>query len=101
MSTAADSAFPSMGEAAPRHWRRRLRVAAALVCFVTVALLGGSAWWVYSLGPAPLGHKLKYSKLVVDRHGKLLRAYTTSEGRWRLPIKVRDVDSRFFKVLFA
>ena len=33
--------------------------------------------------------------------GRLLRAYATSEGRWRLPAKVADVDPKFFDLLFA
>ncbi len=70
----------------------------ALACFAA----GGSlAWWVWSLGPTPLGTNLEFSKTVLDRDGKLLRAYATSEGRWRLPAKVADVDPRFFDVLFA
>ncbi len=72
---------------------------AALLCCVFV--LAGAAWWIVSLGPAPIGSKLEFSRSVVDRHGRLLRAYTTSEGRWRLPATVDDVDPRFFKVLFA
>ena len=54
-----------------------------------------------SLGPAPLGHDLALSTRVLDRNGRLLRAYATGEGRWRLPAKVADVDPRFFDVLFA
>jgi penicillin-binding protein 1C len=66
---------------------------------LTVALAGAA--WVYSLGPAPLGRHLDYSHLVLDRNGKLLRAYATPEGRWRLRATVKDVDPRFFKLLFA
>ena len=61
----------------------------------------GAAWWVASLGPPPLGKNLDFSTSVVDREGRLLRAYATSEGRWRLPATVADVDPRFFDVLFA
>ena len=59
------------------------------------------AAWVYSLGPAPLGKDLEYSHVVVDRDGRLLRAYATVEGRWRLPATEDDVDPRFLKLLFA
>ncbi|HET7383130.1 MAG TPA: penicillin-binding protein 1C [Pseudolabrys sp.] len=59
------------------------------------------AAWVYSLGPAPLGKTLEYSHVVLDRDGRLLRAYATSEGRWRLPAIREDVDPRFLKLLFA
>jgi penicillin-binding protein 1C len=63
--------------------------------------LAGAAWWVVALGPPPLGQNLEFSNSVVDREGRLLRAYATSEGRWRLPATVADVDPRFFAVLFA
>src|ERR1700687_4869659 len=63
------------------------------------ALVGGA--WIYALGPPPLGKDLETSHVVLDREGKLLRAYATSEGRWRLPETVQDVDSRFLKMLFA
>ena len=57
--------------------------------------------FVTSLGPAPLGKDLEYSRVVLDRNGKLLRAYATSEGRCRLPENANDVDPRFVKLLFA
>ncbi len=56
---------------------------------------------MHSLGPAPLGKNLEYSHVVLDREGRLLRAYATSEGRWRLPVSERDVDPRFLKLLFT
>ena len=65
-----------------------------------VVLVGGGVW-VTSLGPAPPGRNLEYSHVVLDREGKLLRAFATNEGRWRLPVTVEDVDPRFFKLLFA
>ena len=39
--------------------------------------------------------------MVLDRDGRLLRAYATAEGRWRLPATAKDVDPRFLKLLFA
>jgi len=57
--------------------------------------------YAYSLGPAPLGRDLQYSHIVLGRDGKLLRAYATPEGRWRLPATVKDVDPRFLQLLFA
>ena len=39
--------------------------------------------------------------MVLDREGRLLRAYATSDGRWRLPAAEEDVDPRFLKMLFA
>jgi len=63
------------------------------------ALAGGA--WVYSLGRPPLGKDLETSHVVLDREGRLLRAYATSEGRWRLPATEKNVDPRFLKLLFA
>jgi len=79
------------------RWRAAI-VAASLICAATV---GGAAWWIASLGPAPTGKELTFSTRVTDREGQLLRAYATAEGRWRLPVEVADVDPRFLDMLFA
>jgi penicillin-binding protein 1C len=57
--------------------------------------------WIISLGPTPLGQHLAFSTLVVDRDGKLLRPYTTPDGRWRLPATRDSVDPRFLDLLLA
>jgi penicillin-binding protein 1C len=77
---------------------RVMLVAVTLVCICTVAAI---TWWIVSLGPPPLGEDLAFSTQVIDRNGRLLRAYATKEGRWRLPATVADVDPRFFDMLFA
>jgi len=56
---------------------------------------------VWSLGPPPLGKNIEVSNIVVDRDGRLLRAYATPDGRWRLPATEQDVDPRFLDLLFA
>jgi penicillin-binding protein 1C len=53
------------------------------------------------MGPVPLGERLNFSPLVVDRDGKLLRPFTTSDGYWRLPAAPQDVDRRFTSMLIA
>jgi penicillin-binding protein 1C len=80
-----------------KYWRLTL----ACVGGVAIAATIGAGALVYSLGPVPLGEHLEYSHLVLDRDGKLLRAYATPEGRWRLQATVKDVDPRFLKLLFA
>src|SRR5262247_4414303 len=77
----------------------RWRTVAALAA--TAALLSAGAWWIATLGPAPLGEGLAFSTLVVDRDGKLLRPYLTPEGRWRLPATRENVDPRFLALLLA
>jgi len=89
------------GRASKPDSRRRLPPALAAVGALFAATVIAGAAWVYSLGPAPLGRHLEYSHIVLDRHGRLLRAYATAEGRWRLPATVKDVDPRFLKLLFA
>jgi len=38
---------------------------------------------------------------VLDRDGRLLRAFTVADGRWRLPIELDDVDPRLIDMLLA
>ena len=68
---------------------------------VFLSAISAAAYWITSLGPPPLGKELQFSTRVLDRDGRLLRAYATAEGRWRLPARIADVDPRLFDVLFA
>ena len=72
--------------------RRAVRpaaVALAIIFLVTSAF----AAWVVSLGPLPLAQARQVSTTIVDRNGKLLRAYAMADGRWRLPVDAKkDVD---------
>jgi penicillin-binding protein 1C len=84
-----------------KKWRRRAIYAGVAFLWVGAAIAGGITGFVQALGPAPLGHDLEVSRLVVDRNGKLLRAYLTSQGYWRLPATRHDVDPRFLDALLA
>jgi penicillin-binding protein 1C len=86
-----------VGKQGKRRWRMAL-IAIGLACLLS---LGGLAAWIVALGPAPTGAGIEYSTLVVDREGRLLRAYPTVEGRWRIPTTLDAVDPRFFALLFA
>jgi penicillin-binding protein 1C len=79
----------------------RLKTVLAGLASLAVTGLLVAAWWVISLGPVPLGKDIYYSRVVLDRNGQILRAYTASDGRWRLPATVDQVDPRFLKILFA
>ena len=79
----------------------RLHVAFLVAALFSTASLAGMAWWIAALGPAPDGKTIEFSTRVLDRDGRLLRAYATPEGRWRLPARIADVDPRLFEVLFA
>ena len=89
------------GEGAGRSSWHRLRVAAMLAGVAATLVVVIFATWVYSLGPVPLGENTEFSTAVIDRNGQLLRPYTTSDGRWRLPATVKDVDPRYLDLLIG
>ena len=69
---------------------------------VGLIVVGALAAWVISLGPLPLDQARRVSTTIVDRNGKLLRAYAMDDGRWRLPVDAkRDVDPTYLKLLLA
>jgi penicillin-binding protein 1C len=81
-----------------------MRLSRLIVTLAGTALVGAAfafAFWVVAIGPAPRGAGIVYSTQVVDREGRLLRAYATPEGRWRMRASVDDVDPRFLKMLVA
>ncbi|WP_044542042.1 penicillin-binding protein 1C [Bradyrhizobium sp. LTSP885] len=83
------------------RWRW-LRVTAAICLVATLVVTGAFATWVASLGPLPLAEAKQVSTSVVDRNGKLLRAYAMADGRWRLPVDAKAaVDPTYLKLLFA
>jgi penicillin-binding protein 1C len=97
------STEPKVGEDERRYhvWRSRAVFVVIGFAWITAAVAGGITGLFESFGPAPLGRDLEVSTVVLDRDGKLLRAYLTSEGRWRLPAARKDVDPRFIAALLA
>jgi penicillin-binding protein 1C len=89
----------------PGHdgWDRRRLFRFACVAFAIVFLIGSAfAAWVVSLGPLPLTQARQVSTTVVDRNGKLLRAYAMADGRWRLPVDAKtNVDPGYLRLLLA
>src|SRR5436309_907829 len=82
-----------------RVGKQRVLIALATLC-VSVVLATGI--WIVSLGPLPLAEAQQVSTSVVDRNGKLLRAYAMADGRWRLPVDARTgVDPGYIKLLLA
>ncbi len=51
--------------------------------------------------PPKLDKLQQRSVIVNDRNGQLLRAFTATDGRWRLPIEIKQVDPRFLTLLLA
>jgi penicillin-binding protein 1C len=82
--------------------KRRTLWLAAAVAVAILFISGAFATWVISLGPLPLAQAREVSTTIVDRNGKLLRAYAMADGRWRLPVDARTgVDPGYLKLLLA
>ncbi len=84
-----------------RRWSGIRPVAAVLAAACLIVAMTFAAW-VVSLGPLPLAQAREVSTTIVDRNGKLLRAYAMADGRWRLPVDSRvNVDPSYLKLLLA
>ncbi len=81
--------------------RRKIALAALAVAGLGLGVPAASIHYRQSIGPLDLTEAQRGSTVVVDRDGKLLRAFTTQDGRWRLPVSVKDVDPRFVAMLLA
>jgi penicillin-binding protein 1C len=71
----------------PGRW---LLIALGIGCLAGLAALASLPFLVNALEPR-LG-AVPTSPLVLDRHGRLLRAFTVADGRWRLPVTLAEVD---------
>lgn len=82
--------------------RRRKAIIVGIVS--AALLLGGAAFGLDALDkayPPPLEAAQQRSFEVLDRDGKLLRAFATSDGRWRLKTTAAEVDPQFLRMLVA
>ena len=75
----------------------------SLACVAGAAALawGGIEVAAQRLGPVDLKETEQTSITVLDRKDQLLRAFTTADGRWRMPLEVEDVDPRYLDILMA
>jgi penicillin-binding protein 1C len=93
------------GRVKPDHdggGHRRVVRGAAIVFAAIVTTTIAFAAWAISLGPLPLAKAREISTTIVDRNGKLLRAYAMADGRWRLPVSAKaDVDPSYLNLLLA
>lgn len=82
---------------------RKLRAALLTAAGLAIAIPAG-LWGAAKLDaayPPPLQEAAERSVEVVDRNGALLRAFATSEGRWRLDADISVLDRRFLGMLIA
>jgi penicillin-binding protein 1C len=81
-----------------RRWRRIKTAALAIGALGAVAVTAG-AIWVASLPPLAFTDAKNVSTTILDRNGKLLRAFAMADGRWRLPAHAKDVDPGYLNLL--
>jgi penicillin-binding protein 1C len=77
---------------------RAIKIAWAAGC---AGLLALAAFELRLFEPLPLAPAASSSRLVLDRDGHLLRAFTTPDGRWRLDAKPEDVSPTYLSILLA
>jgi len=81
---------------------RRLALAAGVGAAVVLGGCGTALWsFARTLPPLDLTEAEHRSTVVLDRNDRLLRAFATPEGRWRLPVTHDEVDPRFLALLKA
>jgi penicillin-binding protein 1C len=78
-----------------------LRFVAATCAIIAISLFAIARVAIHVVEPAPIAAAEAVSVTVLDRQDRLLRAFTTSGGRWRLPIEPGDVDARYIRLLTA
>jgi penicillin-binding protein 1C len=84
------AADPSLSRKGRGNW---LRVALILACaLLALAVLD-------RVLPPDLARLREASTVVADRDGAILRAFTTSDGKWRLPARAEEVDPRYLALL--
>lgn len=82
-----------------RRGRARLGAAALAVALAALALAVGFDHWVATTRLPPLA--LDTSVEVLARDGRLLRAFTVGDGRWRLAVEPSQVDAGYLAMLIA
>ncbi|TYC63532.1 penicillin-binding protein 1C [Rhodobacterales bacterium] len=87
-----------------RRWARWGQATAAATIAV-VSLSFCAALQVFSdydsLTPVPDIEALPLSEVVLDRDDRLLRAFTSQDDKWRLPVRPDEIDPLYFKLLMA
>ncbi len=83
------------------RWQRAARgIACALTAALTITVIAVAITWQY-IGQPPLDRVAPLSVTVIDRNDRLLRAFTTTQGHWRLPLAPHEVDPKYLQILTA
>ena len=89
------------GERGLTRCRRLVYAAMVAIAFLTATAYATARIAMHRMGPPPIEAADALSPTVVDRNDRLLRAFTTPQGRWRLPVQVAGVDPRYLGMLIA
>lgn len=81
--------------------RTRLRIAAAFLLGLPLAVWGALELSIRALPPLDLARASERSAVVLDREGRLLRPFVMADGRWRMPARLDEVDPRYIDMLIA
>lgn len=78
------------------RWRRVLRAGLAGAGLLAVLVIAADR-----IFPPETGRLDDVSTLVLDSEGRVLRAFTTDSGAWRLPASVAALDPLYLRMLLA
>jgi penicillin-binding protein 1C len=84
-----------------RSERRLFAAVGAAVFALSLGVPAACNSYLQHLGPLDLSASRIGSTIVVDRDGRLLRAFTLPDGRWRLPVTSTEVDPRYLAMLIG
>ncbi len=82
--------------------RRVLRTLSITTITAIASCAIAATLWIALLPPLPLEEARRASTVILDRNGKLLRAFAMPDGRWRLPVSASvNVDKDYVDLLLA
>ncbi len=87
--------------ASRKPWRSWLIYSSLCFLCISASLGGALLYTIHKIGPLNLAKAENLSKVVLDRKGRLLRPYTNSEGIWRLPVRLGNIDPKLINILLA
>src|SRR5208282_6631349 len=83
------------------HMKKRAIILRSCCAVAALSLLALAAYSLKLFEPLPLDAAASSSRLVVDRDGHLLRAFTTPDGRWRLDARPEEVSATYLSLLMV
>jgi len=101
MSNCSAADDPSVGVRRRHLPKRRLGRKAFTILSLVAASLAAGALALDRLFPPDLTRYNDRSTEIVDSAGRLLRAFTTADGKWRLKTTIDDVDPTYLALLKA